>query len=199
MKTRMEETVQGILLCSEYEQMGWTSIQEVTSAARWKTWYAYCSLLVEKSHLVWDGEQLSLRDIQAAINRIYKGDLKKSGLFSHLPGPFKEDGRNTFSSLLFEVTHAEWPDALPHQLEIVIVKSFFGKCGLVPTLAYYDAASNIFEGVPIVSVPVLQRIFASDHFGPTGKRLNSLLSASSKNEPKSNQVLHIGRKSASAS
>lgn len=78
--------------------------------------------------------------------------------------------------LFFEITDAQQAKALPHlELGIVIGKLALVKGGLVPTLAHYDAASNILEDVPSVAVRILQRSFAYCHFVPAGKQRNSFV------------------------
>lgn len=131
-----------------------------------------------------DGE-LTLRYIKFGTYRVYREDMKKAGLFSHMIDFFKWDGMNPSSNFLFPTTHAEQPEVLFHQVWIVIVKSRFVMGGFVPAQAYYDASSIVIEYVLSVAAPFLKRIFASDHFVHTKKKRNRFVILYVKNGTKS--------------
>lgn len=60
MKSRMEETAKGLLLCGEVDYINGTATLPVTSIARWNIPNPYCPLLVKENLLVRDSEKLSL-------------------------------------------------------------------------------------------------------------------------------------------
>lgn len=108
-KTGKVKAVEIFALYCDGEGTGLTSTEAVMSATKWKTQDAYSLFLVEDNNLAQDGEQFTQCDIQAEINRVYIGDTKKAGHFSHLLELFKEDVINNFSSLVFDITQAELP------------------------------------------------------------------------------------------
>lgn len=57
--------------------MGLKSTQEVNNAAKWKTWLSYSCLLAVERHPRPVGEELTLRDIQTAIDGKYEGNRKQ--------------------------------------------------------------------------------------------------------------------------
>lgn len=75
-------------------------------------------------------------------------------------------------------------EALSHQVQAFFVKSGLVMVGFAPTLTYCDADSSVVEEALMVSVLVLQSIFVSDRFGPTGKQWKRFVLVSGKNEPK---------------
>lgn len=100
-ETRIEETIKDPLICGKGDKMGCTSTQAVNIVARWKTWDAYSRFLVDKRHLVRNGEKLTIQNVQAEINGVYIGNTKKAGLFSHLKKLFENYKMTSFSSVLF--------------------------------------------------------------------------------------------------
>lgn len=62
---------------------------------------------------------------------------------------------DNLSSLAFETYHAELPEALPHQVRIVIMQSAVLMVRTVPALVYYNAAPNAIEDIPIVAVSLV--------------------------------------------
>lgn len=79
-------------------------------------------------------------------------------MFSQFLENFKEDVMNRVSGFFLEITHEELPEALPHQIRIVILESGFEMDGFVPALKYYFGASTVIGDGPSVTVPMLQEI-----------------------------------------
>lgn len=71
---------------------------------------------------------------------------------------------STFSSPLFEITHAKLQEVLPHRLIIATVASGFIKRTFVATPAGFDPDFIIIDSGLIVAVPVSQSISASADF-----------------------------------
>lgn len=153
--------------------MAWASTQAFNKATIRRTRDPYSGLLVKESHFDQIAEELVLQGIWADVEWVYRGDTKKvRALFNELD-LFKEEGMNNFSICLFEVTHAYLPEALRHQLQIVIKNSRFEIARFLSTLTFHGAVSNGMADVPSVAVLVLKRIFGSTHFRPTARQRNS--------------------------
>lgn len=99
--------------------MFWIFSQAVKSAARWKTSEPSSRLLIEECHLVQQCEELALRYIPSGIHRVYVADTKRAVLSFHFLYLFKEEAVDTLCNLVFEITHAEMPEALFHHLPAV--------------------------------------------------------------------------------
>lgn len=69
--------------------------------------------------------------------------------------PFQEWSNEHIFSRLFEITHAELPEALVHQVKVVGVKSRNEIEGLSTALAWNDAPSHAIKDVPNLVVRVL--------------------------------------------
>lgn len=102
---------------------------------------------------------------------MYTGDTEKAVLLSHLLD-LSRKMEGTLFGVLLRTSHAKLPEALLHQVRIVIVKFGFELGGAVPSLPYLNAAPYIIEEALSFAVSLLQRVLASYHFGHTAQLLN---------------------------
>lgn len=73
----MEQTGKRLPLCSDRDEVGWTSTKAVNSEGKWETWDQCSHLFLEQLLLVRPGEELTLQDIQAGTDEVYMGIRRK--------------------------------------------------------------------------------------------------------------------------
>lgn len=149
--------------------MGCTYTRAVRSPSAWKTRGQFSCVLIQERTTVRDGEKLMESGIQTVIYSVYIKDAKKAELFSHFLGLIKKYAMKRFSSPLFENTHSDLSEGLHHKVRRVIVMSVSILHEWVATVAYYDASYTVIEDFPNKAFSLLQRNFASESFGHTGK------------------------------
>lgn len=70
---------------------------------------------------MFDGEDLTLRDIETGCNGVYVGKSKNAELFCHFLDFYVKDAMNILPVTL-EINQLESPEALPHLVQIVAVE-----------------------------------------------------------------------------
>lgn len=123
-----------------------------------------------------DGEELTLRYILSGMDGVYMADIKKARVLFQWLDRSKEMSWTVSLVLLLclLIQNGQRPEAVPHQVRLVIVEFGFAFGGFVPVMPYYGEDFKIIGVVPSVAVSVEQMILASDDFGPTGKQRNCL-------------------------
>lgn len=115
---------------------------------------------------------------------MYLKDEKRAGLYSTIY-TFSRKMQWRLFKYSFEITNAEYPEAILNQVRTVIMRYWFVWDGFVPALEGYYAAFHVVEHGQSIAVLEPEKRFAYSHFETTGKQGNRFLIVSCKTETKS--------------